>query len=530
MINRDDFIMGRKKIGNESDDEVRKKLLKKGRDGRMLIDIMDFADTQCIQDLTLELEKDFSNNGNSHYPRYFLLVIIMYCFYRKLFFYSEIEYALKNDEIIKIYTRGMPVCKNTIRNFLEDSDSEIIRRIFLFTLVQLNDFGLLKFLHYFIDGTDALVRASKTYIIYESEIKALEQMKKWGLIHKNTKRSCERTIRLLMKKLKENQDNEEMIDMIDLILSRIELYNKKTIKKLDLFKQEIKDTNKNYISLTFPGARRILTKKGKTDMGKNLQIAMTDKNCIIGAIFSKNGNDFKTLPEIMPVLKENFIILKELQMKYGERNNPQEILNMLDKAILCCDAGYWSSVNLTYVDENNIKALIQPKKVATYIKNKFLEILYEKEGINTKDEVELNRKQLKRVYNAYQCKYGRLLKLVPNDNDKKNKDPHQKEKREYECEDCSGCPYMETCKFKHITEEITPFENDMTNKFTNERYLKIFRERFPKGEGINGFLKGPIGILLLLGTSEQAINNFINLRNALYNLTRLNTMIETMEL
>ena len=406
--------------------------------------------------------------------------------------------------------------------------------------MQLNDFGLLSFLHYFIDGTDALVRASNTHVIYEKEIKALEQMKEWGLIHKNNKRSCQRTISMLIKKLKENQDNEELIDMIDLILSRLELYNNKTVKKLPEFKKEIKDTDKNYISITFPGARMIPTKKGKLGMAKNLQIAMTDNNCIIGSIFSKNGNDFKTLPEIMPVLKENFIILKELQKIYGERNNTSEIENMLDKAILCCDAGYWSKVNLKYVDEHNIKALIQPKKVATYVKNKFLEILYEKQGKYTKDEIELNRKQLKRVYNAYQCRYGRILKLLPpkeedEDEDKKSnknkdKDPHQKEKREYECEDCTGCPYIETCKFKHITEEITPFENDMTNKFTNERYLKIFRERFPKGEGINGFLKGPIGILLLMGSSEQAINNFMNLRNALYNLTRLNTMVETMEL
>ena len=524
--------MGRKKIGDVTDNAVKKRLRRKGKDGQMLIDIMEFSETRCVQDLTLKLEEDFSDNGNSHYPRYFLLVIVMYCFYRRLFFYRDIEYALKNDEILKIYTRGMPVCKNTIRNFLEDSDSHIIRQIFLFTLVQLNDFGLLAFLHYFIDGTDALVRASKTHIIYEEEIIALEQMKEWKLLHKNTKKSCQRTINALMKKLEQNRENEKMVDMIDLILSNIELYNTTIIKKLPLFKEEIKDTNKNYISITFPGARRIPTKKGKTNMGKNLQIAMTDKNCIIGSIFSKNGNDFKTLPEIMPVLKENFIILKELQKEYGERNNTTEIQNMLDKAILCCDAGYWSKVNLTYVEKNNINALIQPKKVATYVKNKFLEILYEKEGKGNKDEIELNRKQLKRLYNAYQCRYKRILKLMPSkDNkDEKNKDPHEKETREYECEDCTGCPYINECKFKHISEQITPFENDMTNKFTNKRYLKIFKERFPKGEGINGFLKGPIGILLLMGSSEQAINNFMNLRNALYNLTRLNTMVETMEL
>ena len=103
---------------------------------------------------------------------------------------------------------------------------------------------------------------------------------------------------------------------------------------------------------------------------------------------------------------------------------------MIEKAILCCDAGYWSSENLKYIEENAIKALIQPKKVAIYVKNKFLEILYEKEGKNTKEEVELNRKQLKRLYSAYQCKYERILKSVPKKDKSRKIKTHIKKKQE----------------------------------------------------------------------------------------------------
>ena len=63
--------MGRKKIGDVTDNTVKKRLRRKGKDGQMLINIMEFSETRCVQDLTLKLEENFSKEGNSHYPRYF---------------------------------------------------------------------------------------------------------------------------------------------------------------------------------------------------------------------------------------------------------------------------------------------------------------------------------------------------------------------------------------------------------------------------------------------------------------------------
>ena len=48
-----------------------------------------------------------------------------------------------------------------------------------------------------------------------------------------------------------------------------------------------------------------------------------------------------------------------------------------------------------------------------------------------------------------------------------------------------------------------------------------------RSEGINGFLKGDNGVLKLIGTTDNAVNNEIQLRNTIYNLTRLINLKDT---
>ena len=74
-----------------------------------------------------------------------------------------------------------------------------MRKIFLYTLVVLKDYEILKFIKAFIDSTDALVRGSRYYTINKEMIKSMKWMKKCGLLHNNRKISMERT----RKKLEE---------------------------------------------------------------------------------------------------------------------------------------------------------------------------------------------------------------------------------------------------------------------------------------------------------------------------------------
>ena len=67
----------------------------------------------------------------------------------------------------------------------------------------------------------------------------------------------------------------------------------------------------------------------------------------------------------------------------------------------------------------------------------------------------------------------------------------------------------------------------MTEKFLNKRYKIHYKVRFSRSEGINGFLKGDNGVLKLIGTTENAVDNEIQLRNTIYNLTRVINLKDT---
>lgn len=95
----------------------------------------------------------------------------------------------------------------------------------------------------------------------------------------------------------------------------------------------------DYVSITFPSAVMMKTKKGQYDFAFNLQEIITDNDIILTGLLTDKPNDKNVLPDIMETLKENITILIELQEKYGERRNYKELQHMLDNAKFICDSG-----------------------------------------------------------------------------------------------------------------------------------------------------------------------------------------------
>ena len=494
--------------------------------------IINLIFTPCIIDIVNELEKDFKDQGPRHYPRLLLLGIVLYCFSHKMYKYTDIANECRKNRFLRIFTRGAEPCENTFRNFLNESDTESMRKIFLYTLVRYNDVDLLKFLHYFIDSTDAIVRGSKYYKIYKIELEAMKLMKKHNLLHNPQKpKQMKRSIDKLLKIREEHMMEENIVELIDMIIPRIQIYNYKMYKHIDEFEQAIENSNKDFVCITYPNAPLIPTKKGNWDFAKNLQVAVTDDNIIIGSIFINNPDDSKALPQILPELKKNFEILWELQKKYGTRKNEKEIKNMLKKAMLVCDSGYASEENITYICENDIRSLIMPKITSIYINNKMksfdekleelsseIEILDEE---NT--EIETTRKKdMSRIWDGYICKFNRPVMFtentpIPDEIEKGLPKRATKANYKYKALDCSGCPYRDVCKHKSFTEKISPYIYESMNKFTQKFYQELYMQRFHKSESINGYFKGINGILHLLGTNDKAITNEMHLRNTIYN-------------
>lgn len=495
--------------------------------------IMSLIWSNCIQDIVRDMEKEFKEKGNRHYPRLLLLGIILYCFALKMYKYSDIERACRENRFLRIFTRGAEPCANTFRNFLNNCKNSNTRKIFLYTLLRFNELDLLKFIHYFIDGTDAIVRGSKYHKIYKIELEAMKLMKEHGLLHYGAKKpkQMKRSANKLLNLRKEFNNDEQIVALIDLILPKLHLYTHKMYNRIDEFEQAINNSNKDFVCITYPNAPLIKTKKGNWDFAKNLQMAVTDNNIIIGSIFINDPDDSKALPHLIPELKKNFEILINLVEKYGTRRNYKTLKNMLEKAMVVCDSGYSSETNIVYITENEIKSLIMPKITATYINNKMRKMDEELEELSGEiivaDEEliiveKTKKKDMERIFNGYKCKFNRQVMLqeikeIPEEKAKGLPYLATKALYKYKCEDCTGCPYKDVCKHKSFSEKINPYVYNSLNKFTKKFYKELYMLRFQRCESIYGYYKGINGILHLICSNDKAITNEMHLRNTVYN-------------
>lgn len=503
--------------------------------------IIEFLDEEPVVEMIDRLNQEFDKKiGNPAIPRQIVVGVLLYCFNDYMDKYSDIARRTRTDEIIKVYTSDTSLSESLFRKFLNESDKEVIHDLFVYTLTKFNDSGALKFLHFFLDGSNAIVRGSKYTIIHKSDVELLHWLDEHHLTYKkkNTRSLNSRLNKLENMKEKGEYSSEMLEKVIKRIKERPNLFTQEMAKKLYLFEEEFEKRNVNVLCITFPQAVKHKPKNGGWDYGYNLQQVMSDKNVILTTVLLQESNDFNTLDKVLPVLKDTFVKLKEMQKKYGNRRNYKEIESMLEEAILVCDAGYWSQKNIIYLSSTEYKALIMPSSIARYINKRQSEerqkekepLLTEKEEKEAEELIKTSKTDWKRGYKKYTCKRGRPLKYVGfrAARDKKTLEEnkglpniHRKKEFIFESENCNGCPLKNKCKHKRIVEKISLVQFDMINKFTLKRYRKIYAKRFNKSESINGYFKSINGVYHLMGNNPTAIGNEVTLKSILYNLVRL---------
>ena len=508
------------------------KLKKYGKESRNFVSILETLNSKCINDLINDLNSKFKSNlGRKAYSRMLLLGIIFYGITVDEWRISKLASLCKKDIILKTFLNDKTPSESTLGRFLKNSDIKIIKKIFIYSLVVSNEYGFLKFLHMFIDGTDALIKGSKYYTLTRDELNALIQMKDWNLLHDKSKKSIKRIKKELKVKKREFHGNEEIQNTIKIVEKRIMIYNKSLAKKIEEFEARFNEIDSDYISITFPEAVMMPTKKGSFDFGLNLQNVMSENKIVLASILLDKPNDNLVLKEVLIELKENFTLLLEMMEKYSFKSNYKEIRRMLKKAIYVMDSGYFSNENLETTYKYGINAIIMPKSMATQFNEEYKIEKGIKEPINIEDLDKITKRHFKRGYNEYICLTGEILPLtsVKDINSKYNHlhdadDDFLEKSYTYTCQSSSYCPYKDKClgsdETKCLNYRITTANHEMTNKLTEDANSKIYSERFHNSEGINGFHKNTNGVLLLLGSNKTATTNEINLRSAAYNIIR----------
>jgi len=507
-----------------------RKLKKEGIDGRFAVTIVYFIFSRAVQDVIKNFDDEFpSKKGGKAYPRSMLLAIFLYCYKEGETSISGMVKRCRYDRILRILTCGTNPSYSTLKRFQKDCNKKAFKKIFIYTLVELNDLDLLKFLHLFIDGTDAIIRGSKHYKITRDELKALKLLKKYKLLSKSNNTFSKNWEKKINRKIDGNADEKE-VKLLKIALKNPSKFTRLMGREIQVFEEAFEKTDKDFLCVIFPQAAMMPTKKGGYDFAFNLQQIMNEHHIALGTILLNKPNDYHTLEDVILDLKENFQILTEMVQKYGHRNNLKEIPRLLNEAIFIMDSGYFSDYNLEKAYEHEIKALIMPKNKAIEQNQEYRK----RKGIITTEENEksITKKDFKREKKSYKCPYGEkvVLEEVKEINSINNKgkdipEPLIKKAFVHVCYSCSECPLKEKCigdkDFKIIIDKVSSLSYEMSDKFTNQKYLKIYSPRFQVSESINGFLKTQNGVLLLSGSDENEISNEIHLKNTVYNLTRI---------
>ena len=82
-------------------------------DVRLIYIIMELIFSPGVMDIVKELEEDFKEEGNRHYPRLLLLGVVLYCFKQKDYKYKDMVMACKSNLYLRIFTRGVEPCEST---------------------------------------------------------------------------------------------------------------------------------------------------------------------------------------------------------------------------------------------------------------------------------------------------------------------------------------------------------------------------------------------------------------------------------
>ena len=505
-----------------------------GKESYKLRTISKFIFKPYVQDLIQDLNKEFSSEeGNRAYPRELLLGVLMYCSTIHIHNLNGIARECKVNRMLQVFTCGETPSASTFKRFFKENNRLTLKKIFCCTLLEFNEEKFLDFSRLFIDGTDALVNGSIHYKITWDEITMLGYAKQWKILHNNRKQSMERFLTELKKKEEFYKNDEEMTKLIKLALKRPEIYNKRIYKKIPLFTEALMGRKQNYVSIMFPDSIMMRTKKGKFDFALNLQQMMLKNKIVFGGLLSDKPNDSRVLEEVILDIKETIEILIDLQKEYGLRRNYKEINSLLEKTTFILDSGYFSDYNLEIADKYAINVLIMPKVIARQRNNKIREENnLEKKNKNTKNDDKISKKQMPRVDGGYICLNGLKSKLISDDyiidnerNKRKGIPEHWKDrkyKHEFDCP--NDCPFRDKCDHQLIVDDISPLKYEMTNKFTNQRYMNMYNERFSESESINGYIKNTVGIFKLLTSDKTSAQKEIYIINMTYNLIRLNNI------
>lgn len=390
-------------------------------------------------DLTFLFSTYLGGGTSAFHPR-MLLKVLLYAYCLKIYTGRKIANALRSD-ITFMWLSGKQFPNfRTINNFRSGHLKESIDTVFKSLLLFMFEEGYIHLEEYFCDGTTIQADANKHKVVWKknsvpyrqrveshidellAEIDKLNEEEELLYVDKDLEVQgtsdvsrqdrIEDAVQELNRKMKESSDAKKVRKASDL-LHKLE---ENTLRQKAYKEQEERCGERGGYSKTDPQATPMRTKECADDLRPAYnEIIGSEGQYITGVSVHQNPNDgtcFKNhLEQALPLL-------------------PQKVAQVV------ADAAFGTEENYEFLEAEKIEALL---KYPSYDKEQEKSF---KENSFHKDNMPYDP-----VKDQFLCPHGQQL-VYTGDSIQTNKNGFVSQLRNYECPDCSGCPFFNQCGSK----------------------------------------------------------------------------------
>lgn len=441
-----------------------------------------------------------------------LFEILVFAFMNRLFSSREIEQACKTDIRFMWLLDGEPApSDSTISRFMRGHLAEVIEDLFYQFVGKLYEMGEVKYRNLFVDGTKIEAYANKYTFVWKKAVeknlikldKKIESVlpviaERYGFIQDVTLEECQDALLrqaqwlnlvFAVGKGKHKTQLQRDIEALEAFVS------KKAEYLLHLGKFGSRNSySKTDVDATFMHMKEDYMRNVQLKPGYNIQIGV-ESEYIVGVGSFSNRTDVNTL---IPFLER---IQRHTHRKF-ER--------------IIADAGYESSENYLYLEENGQECFIKPQNYEISKTRKYKTDPYSVENMAydpKKDE--------------YTCPYGRKLKFRW-ESKKTTENGYVVATRYYSNDKCGRCPHKNKChksqkgyRTVRVNQVLNQYRPKVLESLTSDEGILLRRNRSIQVEGVFGVLKEDYGFRRFLTRGKRNIETQFFLLAFAFNIEKL---------
>ena len=424
------------------------------------------------------LEKEYVRKWRKLDPAT-MFMILVYGYMRHLYSSREIEEACRTDiRFMWILGPADAPDHSTIARFQNDRLVPVIEDLFYQLIEKLIELNEISYSNVFVDGTKIEANANKYSFVWS---KAVE---------KNSRKLEDKILRIVPEIAKRYSLNEEisLTRCLQILMQTAAMQKIQFVHGRGKHKTQLQRDIDLLIEL---GDKRQAYRESMSKFGKRKSYSKTDND----ATFMRMKEDYMKNGQLKPGYNVQIMVESEYIVGVGLFPNPtdtttlipfmERVYNKTKRRIenLIADAGYASEENFTYLESHNQNAFIKPANHEIMKTRKYRNDIFKPEHMQYDEENDY-----------YICPNGKRLNYIYTSK-YTTENNYETNRKVYRCEDCSGCPYRESCYHseKNRTIRVSHKLNEQNRKaeelITTEQGILLRQNRSIQVEGAFGVIK-----------------------------------------